>query len=55
MKCKHIRDAGDFVIWDMAGQVELHVTHAMFLAKSKGIFIVVYDASTMDSKVTEVS
>ena len=34
-----------FVIWDMAGQIEYHVTHAMLLGASSGVFIVVFDIS----------
>ncbi|XP_072040113.1 uncharacterized protein [Amphiura filiformis] len=40
---KHIRDVGDFVIWDMAGQIEYHVTHAMLLGSSCGVFVVVFN------------
>ncbi|XP_072040111.1 uncharacterized protein [Amphiura filiformis] len=40
-----IRDVGLFVVWDMAGQIEYHVTHAMLLGSSSGVFIVVFDIS----------
>ncbi|XP_072026120.1 uncharacterized protein [Amphiura filiformis] len=53
VKSKHIKGAGDFSIWDMAGQMESHLTHAMFLSKSKGIFILVYDITGPDMKPEE--
>ncbi len=42
VKPKHVRGAGNFVMWDMAGQIEYHVTHAMLLGSSRGVFVVVF-------------
>ncbi|XP_072019729.1 death-associated protein kinase 1-like isoform X2 [Amphiura filiformis] len=52
VKEKCIRGAGTFVIWDMAGQIEYHVTHAMMLGSSRGLFILVYNASEPDGEQT---
>ena len=38
-----IKDVGIFRIWDLAGHVEYHVSHAMFLGAENAIFIVVYN------------
>ncbi len=46
VKEKKVTGAGVFNIWDSAGQAEFHVTHAMLLGTSRGIFFAVY--SCMD-------
>ena len=43
VKQKKVRGAGSFVIWDMAGHIEYHVTHAMMLGSCNGVFIVAFD------------
>ena len=50
-----VPDAGEFVIWDCAGQKEYSITHGMFLgAIAHSIFLVLYDVITPESKqVTE--
>ena len=50
-----VSDAGEFVIWDCAGQKEYSITHGMFLgAISQSIFLVLYDLAVQESKqVTE--
>ncbi|XP_072020123.1 uncharacterized protein [Amphiura filiformis] len=41
---KHeIKDIGIFRIWDLAGHVEYHISHAMFLGAENSVFIVVYN------------
>ncbi len=45
---KKVAGAGVFNIWDSAGQAEFHVTHAMLLGTSRGIFFAVY--SCMDAE-----
>ncbi|XP_072042076.1 uncharacterized protein [Amphiura filiformis] len=42
VKEKTIGGAGHFMIWDTAGQIEFHITHAMLLGTGRGIFIAVY-------------
>ncbi|XP_072049954.1 uncharacterized protein [Amphiura filiformis] len=38
-----IKDVGIFRIWDLAGHVEYHISHAMFLGAENSIFIVMYN------------
>ncbi|XP_072020982.1 uncharacterized protein [Amphiura filiformis] len=38
-----IEGVGVFRIWDLAGHVEYHISHAMFLGAENSIFIVVYN------------
>ena len=46
-----VSDAGEFVIWDCAGQKEYSITHGMFLgAISHSIFLVLYDLTTLESQ-----
>ena len=46
-----VSDAGEFVIWDCAGQKEYSITHGMFLgAISHSIFLVLYDLTTPESQ-----
>ncbi|XP_033641726.1 death-associated protein kinase 1-like isoform X2 [Asterias rubens] len=41
-KC-NVPGAGTFAFWDCAGQLEYHVTHAMFLGAQNCIYVLVYD------------
>ena len=41
------------MIWDMAGQVEFHITHAMLLDTSHGIFVVVYNCCDRETDQQE--
>ncbi|XP_072021491.1 death-associated protein kinase 1-like [Amphiura filiformis] len=38
-----VQGAGEFLIWDLAGQVEYALTHGMFLGVDQCLFVVVYD------------
>ncbi|XP_072039196.1 uncharacterized protein [Amphiura filiformis] len=38
-----IKGVGIFRIWDLAGHVEYHISHAMFLGAENSIFIVMYN------------
>ncbi|XP_072038756.1 uncharacterized protein [Amphiura filiformis] len=38
-----IKGVGTFRIWDLAGHVEYHISHAMFLGAENSIFIVMYN------------
>ncbi|XP_072044492.1 uncharacterized protein [Amphiura filiformis] len=40
---KPVGTAGQFSVWDCAGQMEYHVTHGMFLGAQNAIILVVYD------------
>ena len=45
-----VSDAGEFVIWDCAGQKEYSITHGMFLgAIAHSIFLVLYDINDKES------
>ncbi|XP_072042721.1 death-associated protein kinase 1-like [Amphiura filiformis] len=50
---KTIGGAGSFMIWDTAGQVEFHITHAMLLGTGRGIFIVVYSCCDAEDEQKE--
>ncbi|XP_038047951.1 death-associated protein kinase dapk-1-like [Patiria miniata] len=44
--CKqYVPGAGNFAFWDCAGQLEYHVTHAMFLGAQNCIYLLVYDVT----------
>ncbi|XP_072042725.1 uncharacterized protein [Amphiura filiformis] len=47
---KTIGGAGSFMIWDTAGQVEFHITHAMLLGTGRGVFIVVYSCCDLEEE-----
>ncbi|XP_072020237.1 death-associated protein kinase dapk-1-like [Amphiura filiformis] len=51
-----VQGAGEFLIWDLAGQVEYAITHGMFLGVDQCLFVVVYDLvelSNGDQSTTE--
>ncbi|XP_072041212.1 death-associated protein kinase 1-like [Amphiura filiformis] len=50
---KTIGGAGSFMIWDTAGQVEFHITHAMLLGTGRGVFIVVYSCCDPEEEQKE--
>ncbi|XP_072041094.1 uncharacterized protein [Amphiura filiformis] len=53
VKEKTIGGAGSFMIWDTAGQVEFHITHAMLLGTGRGVFFVVYSCCDPEDEQTE--
>ena len=52
VKERRVSGAGSFMIWDTAGQVEFHVTHAMLLGTNRGIFICVYNCCDTEREQT---
>ena len=50
VKERRVSGAGSFMIWDTAGHVEFHVTHAMLLGTNRGIFICVYNCCDKESE-----
>ncbi|XP_072041095.1 rho-related GTP-binding protein RhoU-like [Amphiura filiformis] len=53
VKGKTITGAGSFMIWDTAGQVEFHITHAMLLGTGRGVFVVVYSCCDPEDEQKE--